>query len=271
MILKHLKSIFDFYINSSLHVSLATASLVLMTYYFNRMQINYNVVLFVFCGTLLSYNTIKYGSYILKNTILKKSLKLIIVLSLLSFIFCTFLFFKLSTTAQLAILFFAFLSVLYLIPFGKKQRNLRNFAGIKIYIVSFCWAGVTTLIPLFNADISIENDIIFKFLQRFVLTLILILIFEINDLKYDDVRLKTVPQAIGVKNTKKIVYFLLICFFVLEFFKANQYQNQWIVNLILISIIFMFTFFANARRSKYYTLFWVESIPMIWYLLVLIF
>lgn len=270
MILKQIKSIFDFYINSSLHVSLATASLVLMTYYFNRMQINFNVLLFVFCGTLLSYNTIKYGSYILKNRVLKKSLKLIVVLSVLSFILCTFLFFKFSFTAQLAVLFFAFLSVLYLIPFGKKRQNLRNLAGIKIYIVSFCWAGVTTMIPLLNADFPIENDIIFKFLQRFVLTLILILIFEINDLKYDDVRLKTVPQAIGVKNTKKFVYFLSICFFVLEFFKSNHYQNQWIVNLILISVIFIFTFFANDRRSKYYTLFWVESIPILWYLLILI-
>jgi len=269
--LRFLKQILDFYINASLHVSLATAALVAMTYYFFDMPANNIVLLFVFFGTLVSYNTIKYGSYVLNHVIYKQALKIIVFLTFVSAIACVYLFFELNFNAQLVTLFFVCLSFLYLIPIGKKQKNLRNFAGIKIYIVSFCWAGVTILIPLFNADLPVESDLFFKFSQRFVLTLMLILIFEIKDLKQDDIQLKTVPQSIGVSKTKYIIYSLLFVFYFLEFFKKNVYVNQWIVNLILVALIFLFTIFASPKKSKYYTLLWVEAIPILWFLLVLIF
>lgn len=266
-----LKKIFDFYINSSLHVSLAIASLVLMTYYFAKLPVDFIVLFFVFFGTIVSYNLIKYSLFVVENRNLKPSMKGIIALTFLSLFISVFLFFKLQIFGQITAVFFALLSLFYFIPIPKSKTNLRNLAGIKIYIVSFCWAGVSLLIPLLNADFLITNDIIYKFIQRFILVLILILIFEINDLKYDDVRLKTVPQSIGIINTKYLIYFLLLIFYVLEFFKTNQYSNQWIINLILVSAIFISTMHANDRKSKYYTLFWVESIPIFWCLLIWLF
>ena len=127
------------------------------------------------------------------------------------------------------------------------------------------------MLPIVNAEQAIENDIVFKFLQRFILTLILILIFEINDLKYDDIRLKTVPQTIGVLKTKYLIGLLLIPFYFLEFLKVNYYGNQWLINLILVFVIGFFTYFAHPNRTKYYTLFWVESIPVLWFLLIILF
>lgn len=241
-----------------------------MTFYFSKLPFDWLSTTFIFLGTFVSYNVIKYASFITKHKHFKKTLKGIILLTLLSALCCGYLFFRLSFQAQLITFFFGFLSLLYVIPYGKGKSNLRNLAGIKIYIVSFCWAGVTLLIPILNANISIESDIVFKFLQRFILTLILILIFEINDLKYDDVRLKTVPQAIGISNTKLFIYALLVPFYFFEFLKSNIYQNQWLVNLILISVLVLFTYFASPKKSKYYTLFWVESIPILWYVLILI-
>jgi hypothetical protein len=103
-----------------------------------------------------------------------------------------------------------------------------------------------------------------KFGQRFLLIIILILIFEIIDLKNDDPHLQTVPQKIGVKNTKLLNIFLLVPFYFLEFFKSVVDKNQLIVNLFLILIVGIFTLAANPERSKYYTLFWVESVPIFW-------
>lgn len=241
-----------------------------MTFYFSKLHFDLVATLFVFFGTLVSYNVIKYASFIIKHKTFKKTLISIIVLTIFGIFLCCYLFFKLSFDAKLITIFFGILSLLYVIPFGKRKSNLRNLAGIKIYIVSFCWAGVTLLIPLMNAEVSIELDVVFKFIQRYILTLILILIFEINDLKYDDVRLKTVPQSIGIQNTKLFIYLLCVPFYLLEFLKNNYYSNQWIVNLILIVVLAFLTFKASAERSKYYTLFWVESIPLLWYLLILI-
>jgi len=266
-----LKKIFDFYLNASIHVAVATAALVQMTFYFCRLPFDATVTAFVFFGTVFSYNFIKYASFVAKQKTFSLSLKSIIFFSILSLIITVYCFFCLELKTQLVSVLFGVLCVLYVIPVTKSKTNLRNFAGIKIYIVSLCWAGVTTLIPIINADLPIEIDVIYKFLQRFLLTLILILIFEINDLKYDDARLRTVPQTIGVTKTKLFIYCLLIPFFFLEFLKVNYYPNQWIINLILVITITFFTYFASSKRSKYYTLFWVESVPIFWLLLIMSF
>ena len=268
---RNITPFFDWYLHASLHVALATTALVQMTFYFCFLPFNAAITSLVFFGTIFSYNFIKYAQVIAKKKELTRFLKSILALSVVSFFIAVISFFFLNLKAQLLTVFFGFLCVLYVIPLAKSKTNLRNYAGIKIYIVSLCWAGVTTLLPIVNADQTIENDILFKFLQRFILTLILILVFEINDLKYDDIRLKTVPQTIGVLKTKYLIGLLLIPFYFLEFLKVSYYGNQWIINLILVSVIALFTYYANPNRSKYYTLFWVESVPVLWYLLIILF
>jgi len=40
--------------------------------------------------------------------------------------------------------------------------------------------------------------------------------------------------------------------------------------MIIIAVITaLFLAFANEKRSKYYTSFWVESVPIVWWLCVL--
>lgn len=144
------------------------------------------------------------------------------------------------------------------------MKNLRNFAGVKIYIVSFCWAWVTLIIPLIEANLPLDYDVLIKFTQRFLLTIILLLIFEIRDLDVDDKQLKTVPQMIGISNTKTIVYFLSIVFYVLDFFKKGSYPYQEFVNAGLVFVISLFNYYVSPQKNKYYTLFLVESIPIFW-------
>lgn len=261
----------NFYLNASLHVALATTALVQMTFYFCQIPFDAIVTLFVFCGTSASYNIIKYLPFILRNKQYKRSLKGIMMLTVCFLIVCACLFFKLNFKTQAVTVLFGLLSTMYVVPFSKSIPNLRNLAGIKIYIVSICWAGVTILLPMLHAEMTLGIDVVYKFLQRFILTLILILIFEINDLKHDATQLQTVPQTIGVRKTKWYIYGLLPVFYVLEFFKEGFYHNQWLINLILCVLIVFFTYYANERRSRYYTLFWVESIPIVWYFLILIF
>ena len=141
---------------------------------------------------------------------------------------------------------------------------MRNWTGIKIYMVALCWAGITTLLPLLNADVAISTDVLLKFFQRFLLVIILILIFEIIDSKEDDPLLMTVPQKIGVRKTKFLNLILLAVFYCLEFFKTEVDIKQLMVNVILVTATALFTIFATPERPKYYTLFWVEGIPVFW-------
>jgi len=126
-------------------------------------------------------------------------------------------------------------------------------------------------LPILNAGLDFTNDVFLKFFQRFLLVIILILIFEIIDLKNDDVSLQTVPQRLGVKRTKGLNLFLLFPFYGLEFFKSDFQIVQLWINLVLVVVIALFTLFSSPKRSDYYTSFWVESIPVFWWGLVLLF
>ncbi|WHT38228.1 hypothetical protein QNH98_14395 [Myroides sp. mNGS23_01] len=129
---------------------------------------------------------------------------------------------------------------------------------------------MTLIIPVFNAGIDLSLDIWIKFLQRFILVLILIGIFEIVDLQYDEKYLKTIPQLLGTRRTKILLALLLIPFFVIEFFKLGFQPIQAWNNLIIVSITLLFIQLASPKRSSYFSLFWVESVPIYWWILVLL-
>jgi hypothetical protein len=195
-------------------------------------------------------------------------MKGIVVLSAVSFTAATYYFFSLELRTQLVALGFLALTLLYTLPVFPKIGNARNWAGVKIYIVAFCWAGITLFLPIINAGLPLSHDVWLKFCQRFLLIIILILIFEIIDLKNDDLSLQTVPQKLGVTKTKMLNLFLLLPFYFLEFLKSDfQIQQLWI-NLVLVVVIALFTVFSSPKRSDYYTDFWVESIPVFWWLMV---
>jgi hypothetical protein len=266
--MKILRQVFDFYINSSIHVAVAVLCLVLMTNHMFHNSLDLNMAGFAFLGTIAGYNFVKYESLYKNKKPIGRQLKAITFLSVFSFLVTIFCFFKLELITQIVAIVFFGLTLLYTIPFFPNKGNVRNWSGVKIYIVAFCWAGITILLPLINADITFSTDVFLKFGQRFLLVIVLILIFEIIDLKNDDPSLMTVPQKIGVKNTKILGLLLLIPFYFLEFLQPDCNESQLWINLILIAVTALFMVFANPNRSKYYTSFWVESIPVFWWLMV---
>ena len=270
--MKIFKQIFNFYINSSIHVALSCYSLVKMTQHMFNISLDQSIANFVFFGTIVGYNFVKYDALArAKKLLMRTELKIIALFSFFALILVGFYFFQLQRITQIVAVAFLSITLLYTLPFFPNRRNARNWAGVKIYIVALCWVGVTLGLPVLNAAISITSDFYLKCIQRFILIFVLVLIFEIIDLANDDPHLKTVPQQIGVKRTKILGILLLIPFYFLEFLKSNFDEKQLIVNLILVALISLFLLFANEKRSKYYTSFWVESVPIIWWLLLVSF
>ncbi len=264
-----LKRLLRFYVHGSIHVAVAVLSLVLMTYHMFGLPFDAPMAGFAFFGTLFGYNFIKYEAVFRKSVPKTLFYKAVLAVSLLALTAGAWCFFMLSAKAQVAALILFVFAVLYAVPVSPRG-NLRNLAGIKIYIVALCWAGVTTLMPLLNAGLDLGHDAWLKFCQRFLLVIILILIFEIIDLSVDDPALKTVPQKIGVKNTRLLNLFLLAIFYFLEFFKTHTDFHQLVANVMLLLMVGLFTQFATPQRPKYYTLFWVESVPVFWLVLLLL-
>jgi len=63
----------------------------------------------------------------------------------------------------------------------------------------------------------------------------------------------------------------LLVFCGLEIFNINVDFSSSVLQLILIFVIAIFLTFANEKRSKYYTSFWVESVPILWWFLLCLF
>jgi hypothetical protein len=241
-----------------------------------------SVAWFAFFGTIVGYNFVKFDALARANkNKMRSQLKAISAFSFVSLLVVIFYFFKLQYTTKISAAFFLVLTILYTLPFFPNTKNARNWAGLKIYIVAICWVGVTVILPVLNSEISFQNSFYIIVLQRFVLIFSLILIFEIIDLKMDDPHLKTVPQQIGVKNTKILGFVLLIVFCGLGFFNINGNGNvnvnvnvqflDLLLNFVIAIVIAIFLYFSNENRSKYYTSFWVESIPIFWWILLVLF
>ncbi len=267
--MKLLKQIFNFYLNSSIHVALSCYALVRITFHVFHIQYDAPMALFVFFGTIVGYNFVKYDALVrVKKNPIGTQLKIIAVLSFISVILVGYYFFHLKRITQIVSVVIFLITALYTLPFFPNRRNARNWAGVKIYIVALCWVGATLVLPLINAEIPFTTDFFIKCIQRFVLVFVLILVFEIIDLANDDPHLQTVPQTFGVKKTKLLGFLLLIPFWFLEVFISTFNYHDAIINLIMVIMLMLFIAFANPNRSKYYTSFWVESVPIFWWLMI---
>ncbi|WP_035668192.1 hypothetical protein [Flavobacterium sp. 83] len=270
--MKIFKQLFNFYINSSIHVGLSCYALVRMTQHMFHISNDQPIANFVFFGTIVGYNFVKYDALArAKKLMMRKELKIIAVFSFFALLLVGFYFFQLQKSTQIVAIAFLSITLLYTLPFFPNRKNARNWAGVKIYIVALCWVGVTLALPILNADVSITFNFYLKCIQRFILIFVLVLIFEIIDLTNDDPHLQTVPQQIGVNRTKILGLLLLLPFYFLELLKNNFDTNQLIVNFIVVIMIALFMVFANEKRSRYYTSFWLESVPIVWWLLLLVF
>jgi hypothetical protein len=90
--------------------------------------------------------------------------------------------------------------------------------------------------------------------------------FEINDSTTDSTSLKTLPQLFGIAKTKQIGYILCFASFYFSFCTAPKNDMLPSFNMLFYLLVFASIYFSSTKKTKYYTLFWVESVPIIWWL-----
>lgn len=269
-----LKRFFNFYIFGNIHVALAVFCLVKITLIFY--EINSNLVAwFCFFSTIASYNLIRifridelqpwFFAFI-------RYYKLTIILLTVFSAFIAFsLIFYFRYQTVLWLLPFVLVTFFYVNPFSvkNKKRSLRNIGLIKLFLVAISWAGVTVIIPLVQHRIGIGFEEVIIFLQRFLFVMAITIPFDIRDATYDNERLKTLPQAIGVQKSKWLGLVFLIIFVVLEILKEPSPEQLGIHFLIAVFTLF-FLVKATEKQNEYYSSFFVESLPMVWLLLVIL-
>ncbi len=269
--MKVLRAVFAFYINSSIHVALAVVALLAITVLEYDLSIPSVLWPFIFLGALTGYNFVKYSKVAgLYHRRLTKSLKTIQVFSAVCFVLLGITAFQLDIITLLVTAGFGLATFFYAVPFAG-SKNLRRFSGIKIFVVAFVWAGVTVIVPVVAAEVDISGDLLLTFFQRFMIVIALILPFEIRDVPYDALNLKTLPQQLGVITTKLIgEVVLLFCLF-LEFLKQD-YAVAYITSLLVFCVVLGWLIVISKKeQTHFFSSFWVEGLPIIWYALFILF
>ncbi len=272
------------YVALNVHVSLALISLVIITYHYLDVSVDWHYVAFAFFSTLVAYTHIKNvpSGVALKmviSTVFTKSPWWIHLLSLI----CLWLALSFQIQQLLILLTLVLLCLGYCLPrpiFIKKnlkhvnsvsvQSSLRDYGAIKVIIVAIVWCGVSLLLPMNNQlifDVKLAMICVAQSLWIIVLTIP----FEIRDSNKDQLRHPTWPQKLGLRGTKVLGVVLWTLSLVLHYFAGwGVFGTSGQLSFIDLpfGVTMALTLFgllrAKPNQSFWYSAFWIEAIPILW-------
>ncbi len=197
--------VFSFYVFSNIHVAVSTSCLVMLTLEPFELRDD-RTVLFVFCGTVLAYNFIRAVEldrlYPSVSHWIRSSARWLLPLNILAFLGLTYSVLQFSVSDLAFVAPFFLLTIFYVYPFRGRFGGLRNLPGLKLFVISTVWAGVTVLFPLWVNELQFGERAWVVFCQRFLLVLAITIPFDIRDLQLDEPDLATLPQIMGVNQSK---------------------------------------------------------------------
>jgi hypothetical protein len=263
------KRLFRFYINGSIHVAFAVVSLYLVSTQTLNIFVNWYLFGFLFFSTIVCYNFVKYGVEAEKYLIVAKpSHRPIQIFSFFAFGLCLICLFNLQPVIWGYIFFLTLISALYAIPFLPNSKNLRSLGGLKIFLIALIWTGFTYILALIDNAVQVSLEVVIHGIRRFLLVLVLILPFEIRDLKYDDRALRTLPQRYGVLQTKRMGFVLVLIYWCLGFLTTTTSVENVVFDIALTSLLLLTIYKTKEEQTSYYASFWVEGIPMLMLLIL---
>lgn len=271
-----LQKILDYYVFYNIHVGIATACLVLVsTANVEVSSITYSSF-FVFFSTVFAYHFIRVfenSETKLKSitTYMKNQPKVLLLVGFIAFSGAFSCGFLIGIRHLWILIPAAFITFWYAVPLFKykgKRISLRNYPTIKILSIAFVWAISTVLFPLQEnlADLQVWLE----FMQRFFQIMALVIPFDIRDLNKDAKHLQTLPQKIGIAKAKNVGIQYLVLVFLLGFFKAPLEAMTVVSELLIFILCLLLLVKSKENQSKYYAAFWVESVPIVWFGLLLI-
>lgn len=251
------------YVKGNFHV----ACMVLCFYEITQLRWGFssflNDQLLVLCLSFLAYNGIRHYPFVhFKQSFPPYYLALFFI----AFFYSGFLFLGRSMEEQLLLFCCFLLSLAYTIPFPRKHKNLRNRYGLKIFIVALCWTLLTAVFPLLGLAVFECAHYLF-FVERFIMVVVATLPFEIRDSSADDQDLGTIPQLIGCHFTKLLGYgLLLLLLFLIVFNPAFSLAEASAMGAMLLAYC-LSLYFIQPSSPKNSTLFWVEAIPLVGFMI----
>lgn len=263
-----LKSLFRWYILGSLHVSLALISFLAYTTAITGVDLSPAYTGLLFFSSVAGYNAIKFGAEPWKRkTLPRSSIRIILSLSMISIGAASVFALMLPWEIILLVALGAGVAALYALPVLPGFRNFRSFGMIKVLLVALVWVHLTVWIPLWDYSPFEQWDMIIESLQRFLWVCLLMLPFEIRDMKADPVELRTWPRRWGLPATRSIGWMGAFAFVMMTFMKDSFYPPEFWSKMVAAVFMGWAIRRCSFKPNSYFVAFWVEAVPIWTYLL----
>jgi 4-hydroxybenzoate polyprenyltransferase len=128
---------------------------------------------------------------------------------------------------------------------------------------------VAVILPLLNHQVEFDRVAWLIWLQMALWTFSTMIPFEIRDISNDNESMKTIPQVFGVRGAKMIGTLMLFGVVILSYFLSLQSYDM-IQTLIACALALVCLWKSTIQQSTYYASFWVEALPMVWLLMVVV-
>ncbi len=212
---------------------------------------------------------IKYGvkgeKYLFRKNAAQRPVQF---LSFLSLLISLYFAYYISIATWKGVVVLGILAAFYAIPIFPKRRNLRNLGTLKIIIVGLVWSGTTVLLPVLEVPTEVSQDVWIELFQRFLTILVLMIPFEIRDLNNDPPELHTIPQRLGIRNTRIAGVFMSFLSFFATFLKEDLSPGELLSKAFILLSLGALMLFMPKVQSRYFSAFWVEAFPIFWALFV---
>lgn len=265
---------FAFYVFANIHVAVAAYCLTKISFLVYDIN-NQTFANFVFFATILSYNLIRFAQMekiqSMVSIWIRANKKYLVILNVVALLGSIFYLISFSFEEILQMIPFVIATLLYVFPHKKKNLGLRTIPGLKLFIISITWAGLTLYLPLFSYDLINSEAGYISLVQRFLFILAITIPFDIRDAQFDLPGLHTLPQQLGVSNSKIIAVLALFTVVLLDTMIPYTHPGFFRINLFIMVLSVIMITFSGTKRGRYYTAFWIESLPILWYLLYLSF
>ena len=265
---------FGFYVFGNVHVALAVYCLTRITLETYGLP-NAGTAEFLFCATVVAYNLIRFVQLErisdMSTNWIRANSKALLLLNLLAVAGMIRFALEADPEDLLLILPFAIATSLYVLPFSSHGKGLRHVPGLKLFLIAFTWAGLTVLYPLAAGNVAIDGMAGLFFLQRFLFIAAITIPFDIRDLQLDMPELGTLPQVLGVGRSKTVALFCLFAFVLIEAWLTPLDDPAFWAVGITGMLAMLGVLRADINQSRFFSSFWVESLPIVWYLLLRLF
>lgn len=282
--LKLLRQIIDFVLFSNVFIALCALSFYWLTFYQMNLRPQLDMMAaIVFIATLFVYILQRLLVLRLHKVVPNQRqewfydhLQLMKAISIFCFGFLCVSVFFIDLDQFIALGVISLISIFYGYPFTYKKIRLRDIGIIKIFLISFSWAYVSTVLPFVSIDEQLFTPKFFLiFLERFLFIFAITLPFDIRDQQIDQLYdLKTIPVIFGQTKTKiiSIMSLLVVTGILLIEHRIDLVKTYFLWAMIIGCLVTIAIILLNKKdKSDYYYLGLLDGMIILQLLLVVIF